>query len=65
MAKQESGANKGKVVFYPICLTKSVPLNAIIGFSQLMKRDIHLSNQQKEYNTAIIRDRRTFPGTYK
>ena len=31
------------------------PLNAIIGFSQLMSRDRHLSDTQKEYNVSIIR----------
>lgn len=56
-AKQESeAANKAKSVFLSNMSHEiRTPLNAIIGFSQLMKRDIHLSNQQKEYNTAIIR----------
>lgn len=56
-AKQESeAANKAKSVFLSNMSHEiRTPLNAIIGFSQLMKRDIHLSKQQKEYNTAIIR----------
>ncbi|MCK9627438.1 MAG: PAS domain S-box protein [Bacteroidales bacterium] len=56
-AKQESeAANKAKSIFLSNMSHEiRTPLNAIIGFSQLMKRDINLSNQQKEYNTAIIR----------
>lgn len=56
-AKQESeAANKAKSIFLSNMSHEiRTPLNAIIGFSQLMKRDINLSSQQKEYNTAIIR----------
>lgn len=56
-AKQESeAANKAKSVFLSNMSHEiRTPLNAIIGFSQLMKRDMNLSSQQKEYNTAIIR----------
>ncbi len=55
-AKQESeAANKAKSIFLSNMSHEiRTPLNAIIGFSQLMKRDLHLSSQQKEYNTAII-----------
>jgi PAS domain S-box-containing protein len=56
-AKQDAdAANKSKSIFLANMSHEiRTPLNAIIGFSQLMKRDKHLNDKQKEYTTSIIR----------
>ena len=49
-------ANKAKSVFLANMSHEiRTPLNAIIGFSQLMMRDSHMTESQKDYNNSIIR----------
>ncbi len=56
MAAQAETANKAKSIFLANMSHEiRTPLNAILGFSQLMSRDKHLSDIQKEYNVSIIR----------
>jgi two-component system, sensor histidine kinase and response regulator len=56
MAAKAEMANKSKSAFLANMSHEiRTPLNAIIGFSQLMSRDKHLTESQKEYNISIIR----------